>query len=511
MRSKLSSCLFWLIILAVKTFPIQGDSSTGPSFRARKCVGLLREDLEDCVFCDLAREKKSIDFIHVNTENFYDYSIYETKHFTLKISKGPYNEGHFLIVSKQHYDRYADLPVDALQDFKNLQRLVENYFSSEYGSFISFEHGSVYANGNSTCSLNSAGSCIDHLHVHFIPTRIDLESYMSRFGRRFKKIDSIERLRALSGKDREAVLGFRNYIYYKSPNGIESVLDVGPSFIDYSEHPEIEPNDLDQVIQLPSQFIRLALALEENQMSKANWRFNENIPEGLEAVYRSVNLNRSEILKGSGILDPQAHQSIMANNNTMLFYNKNAVAYAESHQNYNLRRIYDKFLALLPKRARILDIGSGSGRDSSYFLKMGFRVEGLEGSSKMAKIGQEFSRTPVRTQKVQNFNKNNNESEKYDAVWAFATLLHLNDKDLLNTLFNLKRAVREGGHLFLSFREGESIGFDDRGRFFNHMNEKRFRDILTLVTGLKIISIEVHKDSRSSKSYKWLEITLQID
>ena len=60
------------------------------------------------------------------------------------------------------------------------------------------------------------------------------------------------------------------------------------------------------------------------------------------------------------------------NNNAKIYYEQTLVA--------SLKGNYDKFLKHLPKDAYILDFGCGSGRDSMYFIKNGYKVKAVDGS-----------------------------------------------------------------------------------------------------------------------------------
>ena len=64
------------------------------------------------------------------------------------------------------------------------------------------------------------------------------------------------------------------------------------------------------------------------------------------------------------------------------YYEMNAKPYAEETFSVDMSEQYRRFLPLLRERARILDVGSGSGRDACYFQKKGYQVTALEPSKK---------------------------------------------------------------------------------------------------------------------------------
>ena len=70
----------------------------------------------------------------------------------------------------------------------------------------------------------------------------------------------------------------------------------------------------------------------------------------------------------------------MISDKTIAFYNDPKNLYAESTVNADMSEAYSRFLKYLPTAAAIMDLGSGSGRDSLYFLKRGFKVVPVDGS-----------------------------------------------------------------------------------------------------------------------------------
>ena len=65
--------------------------------------------------------------------------------------------------------------------------------------------------------------------------------------------------------------------------------------------------------------------------------------------------------------------------NTLKYYAKNTEEFIASTLEADMSATQEKFLALLPKGAHILDLGCGSGRDSLFFLQQGFQVTAVDG------------------------------------------------------------------------------------------------------------------------------------
>jgi len=76
---------------------------------------------------------------------------------------------------------------------------------------------------------------------------------------------------------------------------------------------------------------------------------------------------------------------------TIKYYDENALAFFESTKDADMKGIYELFLKYLPPRAKILDLGCGSGRDTKYFLQAGYDVVAVDGSIEMVKLSTEFT------------------------------------------------------------------------------------------------------------------------
>ena len=68
---------------------------------------------------------------------------------------------------------------------------------------------------------------------------------------------------------------------------------------------------------------------------------------------------------------------------TLSWYRENAIQYAEETRNSLVLDALWEFLSRMKEGGTILDYGSGSGRDSAYFINKGFSVDSLDGSAEM--------------------------------------------------------------------------------------------------------------------------------
>ena len=174
--------------------------------------------------------------------------------------------------------------------------------------------------------------------------------------------------------------------------------------------------------------------------------------------------------------------------NTLKYYDDNFKAYSDEWSN-NFTDNFDFedpdiFISYLDRDAYILDLGCGHGRDTIYFLNKGYRVKAVDGSIEMCKLASK--NTGINVEQI-NFLDMNYDNE-FDGIFASASLLHLNNNDLIIVLKKISKALKENGILLASFKYGELERFKGE-RFFNDMTEDKFRKICDNVSNLRIVRV----------------------
>ena len=196
---------------------------------------------------------------------------------------------------------------------------------------------------------------------------------------------------------------------------------------------------------------------------------------------------------------------MVTDNNTLGYYNKNAVEFVYSTRDVDFRTIQDKFLGLLAPKGFILDFGCGSGRDTKYFLSKGYIVEAWDGSIELCKAASEFTQIDVKNKLFQDLSA----SSLYDGIWACSSILHLPLNDLILVMKKIESALKNTGVLYTSFKYGDYSG-ERNGRYFTDMTEDRFDEILQHCPSLHIIEIWQTGDVRQEReNEKWLNILLR--
>ena len=106
---------------------------------------------------------------------------------------------------------------------------------------------------------------------------------------------------------------------------------------------------------------------------------------------------------------------------TIDYYERNADSFVTATIDVRFQDMQNRFVSFLPDGAYILDFGCGSGRDAKAFIDMGYRVDAVDGSEKLCELASRNIGIEVRRMLFSELD----EFEKYDGIWACASILLL--------------------------------------------------------------------------------------
>ena len=196
---------------------------------------------------------------------------------------------------------------------------------------------------------------------------------------------------------------------------------------------------------------------------------------------------------------------MISTNETLNYYNEKAVSFSESTVHVDFTETQQTFLDCLPSHAHILDFGCGAGRDTKYFLEQGCRVTAVDGSEALCKIASEYTGIQVKQMLFQNLD----ETEKYDGIWACASILHLKKTELPDVLVKMRNALKKQGIIYTSFKYGDFEGVRN-GRYFTDFTEELFADFMKDIPGLTIEKTWITGDVREGRGdERWINILLR--
>ncbi len=185
-------------------------------------------------------------------------------------------------------------------------------------------------------------------------------------------------------------------------------------------------------------------------------------------------------------------------NITERYYAENSKDFFDSTVAADVTQLYERFLLHIPTDAYILDLGCGSGRDTKAFIERGYRVDAVDGSEELCRLASEYTGITVRCQDFSSIDCD----EKYDAIWACASLLHISSRELPGLFEKLRRPIKPQGIFYMSFKYGDFEGERD-GRFFNDMTAEKFNTIMKNVSGFECVDEWESDDVRRGKEVHW--------
>ena len=188
-------------------------------------------------------------------------------------------------------------------------------------------------------------------------------------------------------------------------------------------------------------------------------------------------------------------------NQTISYYNENAEEFCRNTIDADMSFCRNKFLQYLKTGATILDAGCGSGRDSVDFKQLGYHVTAIDASPKICQEAEKMLGQKVLCKTFEELDDEN----VYDGIWACASLLHVPKEKMGEVMYRLKRALKDRGILYASFKYGEEEKVVN-GRLFSYYNERSLR-VLMSENEFEVLELFVTQDVREGRSEeKWVNV-----
>jgi SAM-dependent methyltransferase len=196
--------------------------------------------------------------------------------------------------------------------------------------------------------------------------------------------------------------------------------------------------------------------------------------------------------------------------NQKSYYEQHAREYFESTIDIDVGGLRERFLQYVSRPGRILDAGSGSGRDTLAFLRLGYEVEAFDSSVALAALSTSFTGVRTRVCTFEEFE----DFARFDGIWACASLLHVATKSLPDALSRLANALKPGGVLYTSFKQGEGERDSPDGRRFTNMTLPALQSLLNSLDEMRIREVWAYTgESASGEGEIWINAiaTRQLD
>lgn len=143
-------------------------------------------------------------------------------------------------------------------------------------------------------------------------------------------------------------------------------------------------------------------------------------------------------------------------NDIKLFYDLTAGKTADQwYEEEILKPTLEDFMSLFSNNPKILDLGCGTGHESNRLHQLGATVVGIDFSDECIRIAKE--RTPQCRFEAVDFRNLDKNLGIFDGVFACASLIHINPKELSGVMKNIRSVLMDGGYFGVIIVYGEGI------------------------------------------------------
>lgn len=186
------------------------------------------------------------------------------------------------------------------------------------------------------------------------------------------------------------------------------------------------------------------------------------------------------------------------------FYHENYREYFEATAGIDPSEFLEPIASRLSLGATVLDIGCGAGRDLCWLTNRGFIATGFEFSPGLASLARDFSKRPI----IQaDFSSYDFSQVQFDALLLIGALVHIHHSEFDSVFIRISQALRAGGLVNLSLKEGDGVKHSDDGRVFTLWRPARLESIFN-EHGFAILNFS-RFDSALTTGDVWLNYILR--
>ena len=146
------------------------------------------------------------------------------------------------------------------------------------------------------------------------------------------------------------------------------------------------------------------------------------------------------------------------------------------------------FMDLLPKGARVLDLGCGPARASVHMRAAGFDPDPVDASVGMVTLANETHDIGASVMTFDQIDM----IAAYDGIWANFSLLHAPRADLPHHLHAIAAALKPNGVFHIGMKTGQGTERDQIDRFYTYVSVPELQDLIE-ATGLSVVATETGK------------------
>lgn len=199
---------------------------------------------------------------------------------------------------------------------------------------------------------------------------------------------------------------------------------------------------------------------------------------------------------------------------TIDYYNKHAARYADYVDGFYSTEQVTAFMGLLPAKAKVLDVGSGSGRDVFVMSTAGVEAIGLDISQGMVDYAR--NKYPDLEFVHGDMLKIPFPEQTFDGIWAHGSLFHLETEvDVITALQEFNRVLKVDGmlHILVKLQKDNDklkVFLDEKtgdARLYRFFTQDELKRYLTQA-GFEIVILDTYDENernpRGRHNVTWL-------
>jgi hypothetical protein len=166
----------------------------------------------------------------------------------------------------------------------------------------------------------------------------------------------------------------------------------------------------------------------------------------------------------------------------------------------------DHVAGFLRAGARIIDIGCGSGRDTSYLAAKGFDCIGVDLSEGLLREAR--TRSPDHQFRMMDARTIRYPTGMFDAALLLAVIVHMHRADIIRVLLETRRVLRADGIVAITFNVGEGADVCSLGRQRVYHQPREVQELLR-EGGFELISMDTEQSGRPDGQV-WAQMVARV-
>jgi len=198
---------------------------------------------------------------------------------------------------------------------------------------------------------------------------------------------------------------------------------------------------------------------------------------------------------------------------TVKYYSKNAQIIAERYESV-VSSLSASFDQSFRPNSKLLDIGSGSGRDLAHLASLGHECFGMDATPELVELSQSLHpelKGKIIQCALPDFHPPF--GGQFDGILCSAVLMHIPEDQLAPTALSIKTYLKKNGRLLYSVPikrlDVVTENRDANGRLFIPDQSDRLQTIFEQL-GFSLISKWINADSMGRGSVEWISVLMEL-